>query len=43
MIRSDRFVTIVKPDETITGEGFESDQALKKYRIFRGSGKAFTK
>ena len=43
MIRSDRFVTIVKPDETITGQGFESDQALKKYRIFRGSGNAFTK
>ena len=43
MIRSDKIVTIVKPDETITGQGFESDQALKKYRIFRGSGKAFTK
>ncbi len=43
MIRSDRFVTIVKPDETINGQGFESDQALKKYRIFQGSGKAFTK
>ena len=43
MIRSNTFVTIVKPNETITGQGFESDQALKKYRIFRGSGKAFTK
>lgn len=43
MIRSDKFVTIIKPDETITGQGFESDQSLKKYRIFRGSGKAFTK
>ncbi|MFZ4526344.1 MAG: LPS export ABC transporter periplasmic protein LptC [Chlorobium sp.] len=43
MIRSDRFVTISKHDETIRGEGFESDQALKKYRIFRGSGEAFIK
>ena len=43
MIRSNRFVTITRPDETIRGEGFESDQALKKYRIFRGSGEAFTK
>ncbi len=43
MIRSDKYVTIIKPDETITGQGFESDQALKKYRIFRGSGKAFIK
>ncbi|MEI7824992.1 MAG: LPS export ABC transporter periplasmic protein LptC, partial [Chlorobiaceae bacterium] len=40
MIRSNRFVTITKPEETIRGEGFESDQALKKYRIFRGSGEA---
>ncbi len=43
MIRSNRFVTISKHDETIRGEGFESDQALKKYRIFRGSGEAFIK
>jgi LPS export ABC transporter protein LptC len=43
MIRSNRFVTITKPDETIRGEGFESDQNLKKYRIFRGSGEAFIK
>ena len=43
MIRSDKLVTIIKPDETITGQGFESDQSLKKYRIFRGSGNAFIK
>ena len=43
MLRSDKLVTIIKPDETITGQGFESDQSLKKYRIFRGSGKAFIK
>jgi len=43
MIRSNKLVTIIKPEETITGQGFESDQALKKYRIFRGSGNAFIK
>lgn len=43
MIRSERFVTITRPGETIRGEGFECDQALKKYRIFRGSGEAFIK
>lgn len=43
MIRSDRFVTITSPDETIRGQGFESDQALTRYRIFRGSGEAFIK
>ncbi len=43
MIRSERFVTITRADETIRGEGFETDQALKKYRIFRGSGEAFIK
>ncbi len=43
MIRSNRLVTITRPGETIRGEGFESDQTLKKYRIFRGSAEAFTK
>ncbi len=43
MIRSDRFITITRPEETIRGYGFESDQALKKYRIFRGSGESFIK
>ncbi len=41
MIRSDRAVTITRQERIIRGEGFESDQALKKYRIFRGSGEAF--
>ncbi len=41
MIRSHRLVTITRNNETIRGEGFESDQSLKKYRIFRGSGEAF--
>jgi len=40
MIRSDRAVTITMPEEIIRGEGFESDQTLKRYRIFRGSGEA---
>lgn len=43
MIRSNSFVTIKRAGETIRGEGFETDQALKRYRIFRGSGEAFKK
>jgi len=43
MIRSDRAVTVTMQEKIIRGEGFESDQALKKYRIFRGSGEAFIK
>ncbi len=38
MIRSDKFVTITKPTETLSGYGFESDQSLKNYRIFKASG-----
>jgi len=41
MIRSDKFVTITRPGEAIRGYGFESDQGVKKYRIFKGSGEAF--
>ncbi len=37
-IRSDKFVTIAKPTETLSGYGFESDQNLKNYRIFKASG-----
>lgn len=37
-IRSDKFVTIKKPTETLSGYGFESDQNLKNYRIFKASG-----
>jgi len=43
MIRSNRFVTITRPEETVRGEGFESDQNLKKFRIFKGSGEALLK
>ena len=43
MIRSNSFVTIKRAGETIRGEGFETDEALKRYRIFRGSGEAFKK
>lgn len=37
-IRSDKFVTITKPTETLSGYGFESDQSLKNYRIFKAKG-----
>ena len=34
-ITSDQFVTITSPEETIEGYGFESDQALRNYKIFK--------
>ncbi|NTW56938.1 MAG: LPS export ABC transporter periplasmic protein LptC [Chlorobiaceae bacterium] len=40
MIRSSRPVSISRPGEIIRGQGFESDQALIRYRIFQGSGEA---
>lgn len=39
-IRSDRFVKVVSPKESLQGYGFESDQDLKNYVIFRVSGSA---
>lgn len=43
MIRSNRHVTITGEDGTIEGKGFESDQSLKRYRIFQGSGEGLIK
>lgn len=37
-VSSDVFVTIKTPEETIEGIGFESDQNLKNYKIFKVSG-----
>ncbi|ACF14252.1 protein of unknown function DUF1239 [Chloroherpeton thalassium ATCC 35110] len=37
-ISSNKFVTITKPNEVLRGYGFESDQNMKHYRIFRASG-----
>ena len=34
-ITSDQFVTITSPAETIQGYGFESDQGLRNYKIFK--------
>ncbi len=34
-IVSDKFVTIISPTEKIQGYGFESDQSLKNYTIYR--------
>lgn len=34
-ITSDKFVTILSPTEKIQGYGFESDQALKNYTIYK--------
>ncbi|WP_226986830.1 LPS export ABC transporter periplasmic protein LptC [Chlorobaculum tepidum] len=43
MIRSDKYVTISGPSRTIRGYGFESDDAMKRYRIFHASGEALSK
>jgi LPS export ABC transporter protein LptC len=43
MIRSDKYVTISGPSRTIRGYGFESDEAMKHYRIFHASGEALSK
>ncbi len=37
-IHTDRFVRITTPNEMIEGHGFESDQSLKYYKIFRVTG-----
>ncbi|MCB0729110.1 MAG: LPS export ABC transporter periplasmic protein LptC, partial [Ignavibacteriae bacterium] len=37
-VSSDLFVSIKTPNETIEGIGFESDQNLKNYKIFKVSG-----
>ncbi|MBU1101441.1 MAG: LPS export ABC transporter periplasmic protein LptC [Bacteroidetes bacterium] len=34
-ITTDEFVTITSPDERIEGYGFESDQSLKNYKIYK--------
>ncbi len=33
-IVSDKFVTVISPNETIKGYGFESDQSLRNYVIY---------
>ena len=35
---SDKYVVIKKPNETVRGYGFESDESLKNYTIFKASG-----
>ena len=40
LIHSDEFVKITSPKEKLQGHGFESDQSLKNYRIFRVTGTA---
>jgi LPS export ABC transporter protein LptC len=42
-IYSDAFVKITSPTEQLQGQGFESDQNLKNYRIFRVTGSAESK
>ena len=42
-ITTQAFVDIVSPTEHIMGQGMESDQGLKNYKIFRVTGSAVTK
>lgn len=39
LIYTNEYVSIVTPKEIIKGHGFESDENLKNYRIFRVTGK----
>ncbi len=43
LVHSNEFVTITTPTEQLQGHGFESDQNLRNYRIFKVTGKAETK
>jgi LPS export ABC transporter protein LptC len=40
LIYTPAYVEITTPKENIQGHGFESDQSLKHYRIFRVTGKS---
>ncbi len=42
-ITTEKFVTITSPTEQIQGYGFESDQSMKNYVIFRVSGRIETR
>jgi LPS export ABC transporter protein LptC len=42
-VHSPEFVRINSPKEQLQGHGFESDQSLKNYKIFRVTGEATTK
>jgi LPS export ABC transporter protein LptC len=42
-VRSDRFVTVTSPKERLQGYGFEADQGLKNYVVYRVSGQAEVK
>jgi len=39
-VHSPSFVDIVSPSEHLQGQGFESDQALRHYTVFRVTGQA---
>jgi LPS export ABC transporter protein LptC len=41
-IHTDAFVDIASPKEHIMGQGMESDQGLKNYKIFKVTGQAMT-
>ncbi len=43
MLRSEKAVTITKPSQVIRGIGFESDDKMQTYKIFKASGEAESK
>lgn len=42
MLRSNNYVTVTTPRETIRGFGFACDENLNQYRIFHASGQAIS-
>jgi LPS export ABC transporter protein LptC len=42
LIHTPEYVQIITPKEKLQGHGFESDQSLKHYRIFRVTGQSYT-
>ncbi len=42
LIHTPEYVSIVSPREQVQGKGFESDQQLRNYRIFRVTGRTTT-
>ena len=43
LIHSEDFVKITSPKERLQGHGFESDQSLRNYKVFRVTGTATPK
>lgn len=40
LVTSDQYVKITKPNQVLTGTGFQSDRKLQNFKIFKASGEA---